>query len=587
MRQPSIARLLTRHFLRRFLDNDLISPHVDLFENTAVACAAIVSSTLFVSVLLGGKYLFGFPPPGVVAISSLGDNFASLTFSMLAMALVAALQWQALSFDARDAANLGPLPLARGVLVRAKLSALGIFALGFAIALNLFPSTVFQACVVARMPVGVSGLVRLAAAHAVGGMLASAFGLFAVIALRELLRAVLGAIWFARVAAVVQGVLVLVLLSAILLTPAAADLLTSAWVFRGFPPPWIVPPLLFFGLEQTLAGGTIANVGGVQVAQRMSATNDRMLAAYRANEAFFRDCAAAAIVALATTALTAVLLYAWNVRRMPQPVASSRKRHHVLLTISALAAGLDSVRRAGLTFALQALIRSAPHRLSMAAAGALAVALSILLLERAGLRPVLDGATPPASLLALQTVVVTILLGGVRRAVRVPAELNANWMIQMAWRHGERRFLSGVKRAAIVGTALPALIALVPLHVWMISGKAAAAHFIIGVLYSVVVVEALFCGCTKVPLASSYEPLSHVKTLGPIVLVVFLLFVNVFARVERVALRSDQGVMNFAIGLTFAIIALRVLNYWRVRGHHTFKFDEPAEPATQWLGLSG
>jgi hypothetical protein len=586
MASRSVSRLLTRHFLRRFFENDLISPHVDLHENTAMASAAVVSSSLFLSVVLGAKYLMGASPPGVVAVESLGDNYAFVTIAMLGMALVAALQWDALSLDVRDASNLGPLPISRTTLVRSKLSALAIFAIGFALALNVFPSLVLQTGTTARMPVGFSGLVRLVFAHAAASMLAGAFGFLSVVALRELFRALLRN-WFSRISAVLQGALVLASMVALLLTPVTVDTLKRSWLSDGFPTLWTVPPVWFMGLEQTLGGGVIANVSDFVVAPRLAAPNARALALYHDNVGFFRECAPIALASVPFAFVIAALAYAWNLRQMPQPVPSARRRRSSIAMLSAVASGGDSVRRAGTAFALRALVRSAPHRLSMAAAAALAIAMSIGLLGRTGFRAALDPRFPPASVIAVQTVMLTILLAGFRRAVRVPAELKANWIIQMTWRDGERRFMSGVKRAALVGIAAPVLVMLFPLHVWITSGQVAVTHFLIGLCYSLVVVETLFLGCTKVPFASSYEPLSHVKTLGPIVFVLFLIFVNAFARAERAAVGSIPTACNFALVLVAAFAAVRIIECWRARGRRPMQFDEPPEPATQWLGLSG
>jgi hypothetical protein len=75
-------RLLTRHFLQRFLDNDLISPHADRHETLAVAAAALVTSGLFVSVLLSMKYLFRpFQSPGWTAVVALDDRLLLITWS--------------------------------------------------------------------------------------------------------------------------------------------------------------------------------------------------------------------------------------------------------------------------------------------------------------------------------------------------------------------------------------------------------------------------------------------------------------------------------------------------------------------------
>ena len=217
----------------------------------------------------------------------------------------------------------------------------------------------------------------------------------------------------------------------------------------------------------------------------------------------------------------------------------------------------------------------------------LSLAVSLAVLGRAEFRPPRMPQKAPRSILAVQTITITLLLAGFRRAVRVPAELKANWMIQLAWRDAEQRFLSGVKRAAIVGIAWPALVALVPLHLSLMSERITALHVVVGLFYSAALVEVLFAGCTKVPFASAYEPLTNVKTLGPILLLFVLMSVYAFARIEQAALGTSDGVANFCIGLVAVFVAARAFGVWRRAGRQEMKFDEPPEPATQWLGLSG
>jgi hypothetical protein len=278
--------------------------------------------------------------------------------------------------------------------------------------------------------------------------------------------------------------------------------------------------------------------------------------------------------------------YAWNLRRAPQPVSASGRRRRLAAAAGWLFSGGDSIRRAGFAFALHAIVRSAPHRLAMAGAVALALALSVGLLSKNGFRPTLEPSFPSGYILIVQPVVLTILLAGFRRAVRVPAELRANWIMQMAWRRGERRFLAGVKLAALVGVALPTLAITAANHVLLISEQMAALRFFTGLVYCLALNEALYTGCKKVPLASSYEPLTNVKTIGPIVFLFFLMFMNSFTRVERAALQTTQGITNFVLVLLAVTIVLRGLDYWLTRGERPMKFDEPPEPSTQWLGLT-
>jgi hypothetical protein len=323
------------------------------------------------------------------------------------------------------------------------------------------------------------------------------------------------------------------------------------------------------------------------VPQRMADVNARWLTSYHAREGAFQDFATIATIALAGVLALAALTYAWNVRELPQPASSSQRRRSLIAVMSALFGGRDMVRRAGCGFALRALVRSAPHRLSMAVAAALAIAMSLGLLDRNDFQPAVGPFMLPASILAVQTVVITILLAGFRRAVRVPAELKANWVIQMSWRDAESRFLSGVKRAAIVGVAWPTALVLLPLHLWLLSGRTAIAHLTIGMCYGVVVVEGLFVRCNKVPFASAYEPLTHVKTIGPIVFLFFLMFVHTFARIEQDALRTSAATINFVLALLAALVVIRAFEYWQRPAREAMTFDEPPERATEWLGLGG
>jgi hypothetical protein len=223
----------------------------------------------------------------------------------------------------------------------------------------------------------------------------------------------------------------------------------------------------------------------------------------------------------------------------------------------------------------------------MAAAGALTIALALGLLNRNGFRPADEPQMLPASIIAVQTVALTLLLAGFRRAARLPAELNANWVLQLTWRDSKSRFLMGVKRAAIVGVAVPTLLALAPLHLWLLADRTAIAHLVVGWFYSILAVELLFARCAKVPFASAYEPLTHVKTIGPIVFLLFLMFVHAFARAERDALRTDAGVVTFCLALFVLFALARIVQFRQRAVAPPMTFGEPPEPATQWLGLSG
>ena len=51
-------QLLTRHFLQRFLENDLVSPDSDRHDILALVFSILLASTLFITVALSLKFMF-------------------------------------------------------------------------------------------------------------------------------------------------------------------------------------------------------------------------------------------------------------------------------------------------------------------------------------------------------------------------------------------------------------------------------------------------------------------------------------------------------------------------------------------------
>src|SRR5262245_23570615 len=105
-------KLVTRVFLRRLIDNDLISPHADRHESLAVLYAVIISVAVFGTFFTCTDYLAELILlPGVAALRALGDCFLFISGSITITALAALMVWDALVLEPRDAAVLGPLPV--------------------------------------------------------------------------------------------------------------------------------------------------------------------------------------------------------------------------------------------------------------------------------------------------------------------------------------------------------------------------------------------------------------------------------------------------------------------------------------------
>jgi len=85
------------------------------------------------------------------------DRVLFVSASMLVMALMAVVQWDALTLDARDTAVLGILPIPKAVIVRSKLLSVMLLASGTCVAWNLAPTVLRGASLPIGLRIGFTG----------------------------------------------------------------------------------------------------------------------------------------------------------------------------------------------------------------------------------------------------------------------------------------------------------------------------------------------------------------------------------------------------------------------------------------------
>src|SRR4051794_6624919 len=379
-------RLLVRHFLRRLLENDLISPEADRHDVLSVACAALISGSIAVTILIAERYQFSpLQQPGWTTVAALDDRFLFIGISMVVMALVAIAQWDAVSLDARDGAILGALPVPHGMLLRAKLAAIALFTVAFALALNAAPSVIYPVLLTSRLPISLLGVLALIPTHLGVTAASGAFGFLCVVAIREGLRLVAGERLFARLSTVAQGLLLVGLATTLLLLPHASKDVLQRW-----PPGMdrVIPPMWFLGLQERLAGDLIDRLPRVYppadapnydgIVQYELRQTDK----YRSHRAGLDALGIAAVSSLGVAIFAAFGLSLWNGRRLPSAVhARSRPAGLAakgLQGVGALLFRRHGAARAGYFFTLQTLGRSVPHRTSLVVAAALSLSILVL-----------------------------------------------------------------------------------------------------------------------------------------------------------------------------------------------------------------
>jgi uncharacterized membrane protein YagU involved in acid resistance len=574
--------VLTRHFLRTFLENDLISPDADRAQLLAIVGAGIVSLTTFLSLFGSFRYASLGLTPGQAALSALNDRSSWLALSMVLTALVAATQWDALAVDTRDTTILEPLPLRTSTIRRAKIAAVGMLGAGVAILVNAVPSAVFPWMLVFQQPVTVAGMFTLNLAHAAFSTAAAAFGYVSVLALRETLAGILGPRWFVRISPWVQGGLVVTFGSALLLLPPSGTRITEGGL-NGWRA--LSPPMWFVGAYEVAVGNIVAEAPRGRMTPRQRRVDAAATAVYRAHRGHFETLARRAAIAFGTLSLLMAALYAFNTRRLPAltiaPPAARRRRWRVAGWVTKTLIVRDPTARAGFYFALAAMWRSTTHRLTLACAGAAGVAMSVIALSSVDLEAARGGSIP-ARLFMVQPLLYGALLVAFRHMVRVPAELRANWGFQLAWRENERAFLAGARRAAVAGLVLPALAVLLPLFAYVLGPQLALLHAAMGFAGALVFLEALMAGYEKVPFTCTYLPDGRIKAFGIIFIVVFVMGASAYARMEREAVLGDGlSTLIITLGVMFTILRVRSITRSRLPN---VEFDE-APASLQRLGL--
>ena len=588
--------LVLRLFLRRLVDNDVVSPNADRHESLAVLCALVVSFAVFVSFLISWEYLSAFIQlPGPTALSALSDRFLFISASSAVSALAALMVWDALALEPRDAAILGPLPIPSRTITRAKLAAALIFGTVFAAALNAVPSVLYPLFLTMNLR-GTHGeaLLQLIVGHATSVVMAGLFGFFSILATRGLVRLMAGERGFRWVGSSIQSVLVVGTVTAVLFAPTVRKTAVREWVAGTITAPWPARPVLWFlGLNETMAGHIVAETPVVlpprlrflpfSLAQR----NDASRAAYQTLLQPFAALAQRAWLSVPVIVFLSIAAFVWNNRRLPEQTTSDRGRSRIGAAVHSLAGRATAGKpeaRAGFLFTWQTLTRSAPHRTIVAMAVAAGLTHLLLALAGSGVHRLALPSTP-LGVFAINIMALAPLIAGFRYAVTVPPEWASSWTIQMAWLGDERNYLAGVKRAALVAVVAVPLLLLLPLDVALLGFTVAAAHSIYAFIVAATLLDVVFLSYRQFPFACSYVPIQNPKVIWPAGVTALFTLAYGLSGVERWALQTAARMVGLGATLVAIMVLVKMADRANRRERLPVDFDARPTLATQRLGL--
>ena len=458
----------------------------------------------------------------------LGDDMMIIGLPMLLVAFVTLLVSHALFPDERDFRILGPLPVRRVVVFRAKLGAVLMFTGLFTAAahVSLLPLMLLTSL----NPWGDRSVALRLIGWVVASVTASAFSILTIAAVVGVLVLALSRSRLQALSTMMRSVvlgLLVVCLPLVSHLPTLGAPLSSgaAWMA-------LVPPAWFLGLQRVIQGGPDARLARLALIG-----------------------VAAAAIAAAIVAGTYTMLFKQFEKLMLRPAATAPPWWHVDRRRGRSRAAPPYLGVFGFTIAT--LGRSQLHQGVLVGLSACGAGLAVILLTSARLTT--SAAIVPFLLMFACGV-------GIRAALALPIQHRANWIFQVtedrATRRDQMRAVDNVVMTYVIGVPV---VATAPL-LWMAFGADALFAGIMVAAVGFAFVHAVLLDWRRIPFTCSYLPakrfIGHSALIG---VAACLLFTAIASGLVRSALSSvNKGLVTAAALLVVAFwLRERRLATWR------------------------
>jgi hypothetical protein len=391
-------------------------------------------------------------------LAVLFDKTLYLSFTAIAIGLVACVAWPSLVIDRRDALILGVWPVCLRSIVLGKLAALAAYIGIIAGGMHAGSALMFGTLLGAGSPIGT---VRATLGHFVSAVAISLFVFGGIAALATVTLAIAGPRRFQRLSGALQIACVAIVTTGLVLLPAISG--STVRTIRGdaAQTEWILdtPPLGHLGLYEAIGGRW---------------------------RPIMADLAWTALWTLGAVIVVLLAAYPIACRRVlaatsGRAVAASRPWSRTLGTAVVRWLARVPSTRATLQFIVATIGRIQSHRLMLAIAMGIALTICVPILL-AALSPVStrEPGAMTVPLLAIGPTLMFFAAAGLRVAMAMPAELPARWLFASApmpagaGRTAARRLMW--LAAVAPGAVLTAVIATALWHVgWALVAAAAVA----------------------------------------------------------------------------------------------------------------
>jgi len=560
-------KILTKHFFVRLFRNDVIAFEEQMQERViGVLSLLAVFSGLFAYGFLG-KYSWTRDTG-----SSWIEKCALMTLYMLIMGIVAILEWDVLSLDGRDYANLLPLPLRPRTLLAAKFASLSLFVGLFALSLNSFSSLFFLLLLPRwQSPSLLYGL-KFAGVHFLTMSLAVAFAFFLGVFLIGVVGVLAGGRLFRRISTYLRALLLLAhaLLLVVYLKILFQGIATvipldrvgsGGFDFRSFSR--YFPPFWFADLYETLLGNaSLPGHGCYRFA--LAGLGLLILVFFLTTGLSYKN------------ALTRV--HSWSGRR-----TSARAIGRRLFRFFDVAALRNPVERAVFHYYRQTLRASTFHKMRLAVYVTAGIGLIPFQVAIRDLTAKAYSRVHPAMLSSSLIVLLFVALG-LRNIINVPVSLEASWLFRLTEAKNIRPYMLGLRKAIVVLHLLPLSGLFFVLFSVLWDPRRAAYHSVFMFLTSLLAMEVLFFKTCKIPFACSYLPgKEKIQLFWLAYLLLFLATVNLTSRLEWELFKAPDSFWIYGGAVLGAILLVR--GYQRLFFYNKVGIQYEEEPPPVVLGL--
>ncbi|MGB8539097.1 MAG: hypothetical protein WCD57_21920 [Acidobacteriaceae bacterium] len=395
-------RLLVRHCLERFFNNDMVSADGETKERLLQVAYAIALPGVVVALYLAPLYHAPLERP---FWSQVSDHYFFVLYSFVAVGAVTIFSWDLLFPDLLDLFVLSPLPIAGARLFRSRMIAavlfLGLFLFG-----SSAPGIIFY-----PMFSDPPGLARHVLAHVLSVLAGGAFAAALILSLQGLTAAVMGERFSRAISPFLQGVAIMLLMTIFLLFPVTSRFLE---VLMNLPAARYFPPFWFLGIYETVLAGSSSQA----VFSGLAKTG----------------CMVTAVV-FALTIISYPLAYRRRMRYLVEGAEVFDTRNIAIVPIRRLlhlTLLRNAVQRGIYHFISCSLLRTQRHRVYMALYGGLGLALllSCTMLLKLSHRH-LGFALSPDGLRAAVPIAAFWTIAGLRTAFLSPTDRRGGWIFRV------------------------------------------------------------------------------------------------------------------------------------------------------------